>query len=258
MRSWKSAVKTVVRETAASTWSSPSTSRRICMPRSWIESPISLPSHLRYWLKVIQYRPRELLGLLDVCQVSCLGDDYELRARDRVADELPMLGWCCGVVSAGDHERGSTDGVQPIPQVSVPDRLAAARVPLRRCLPQHTPGPLEGIRVICAERRGEPTLQHRVGDGADTVLPNRLGTLLPCLGGQELGRSAAQHETLDTLRGLACKPHADHPSNGEATEGDALDPESVQEREDVPPEVFNPVRTGWHRRPPVTAVIVAQ
>jgi hypothetical protein len=42
--SWKSAVNPVVRATAASTWSSPSTSRRTCMPRSWVESLIRLSS----------------------------------------------------------------------------------------------------------------------------------------------------------------------------------------------------------------------
>src|SRR5918994_5549006 len=157
MRSWKSAVKSVVRETAASTWSSPSTSRRIRMPRSYIESSIGLPSHPRYRLKVSHRRPRDLLGLLYVCQVSCLGDDHELRVRYRVADELSMLGWCGGVVGAGDHERGGADGVQPIPQVGVPDRLAATRVPLGGCLPQHTRGPFKGIGVICPERRSEPT-----------------------------------------------------------------------------------------------------
>src|SRR5215218_6278995 len=42
--------------------------------------------------------------------MSCLGGDHELRIRERVADEPPVLGWCSRVVSAGDHERGDADG----------------------------------------------------------------------------------------------------------------------------------------------------
>src|SRR5215218_3382918 len=42
--------------------------------------------------------------------MPCLGGDHELRIRKRVADEPPVLGWCSGVVSAGDHERGDADG----------------------------------------------------------------------------------------------------------------------------------------------------
>jgi hypothetical protein len=48
------------------------------------------------------------------------------------------------------------------------------------------------------------------------------------------------------------------PPYREAAEGEALDLESVQQREDVAAEVVDLVRTGRYRGIPVPAVIVAQ
>src|ERR687889_341072 len=74
--------------------------------------------------------------------MSCLGGDHELRIREWVADEPPVLGWCSGVVSAGDHERGDADGsastcsshtFSEVPNQFARSSTGASSGPLRWC-----------------------------------------------------------------------------------------------------------------------------
>src|SRR5918998_6446494 len=181
MKSWKSAVKTVVPATAASTWSSPNTSRRTRIPRSWAELLTC-----RYSVRSLdsggRAPPASRLRLLYVREVGGVRDHLEAGTGDGVADELAVLGRGRWIFGAGDHERRRRYRGEPIAQVHVPDGLAASSVALGVSLAQHRPGPLEGLRAARLKLRGEPAFLDGVGDSPDALGPNRLGPRLPRLG----------------------------------------------------------------------------
>ena len=53
-------------------------------------------------------------------------------------------------------------------------------------------------------------------------------------------------------------PHADHPTQREPTEGHAVEPQTVEQMEQVATEVLDSVRAGRYRRSAVAAVVISK
>ena len=133
-------------------------------------------------------RPRDRVGLLDVGQVGGLRHHLEVRAGDTVADAPGVLGRGGRIFARPRRRAWGLDRGEPARQVEVPDRLATARVALRRCLEQHLPGPIDGGRTAGAELRGEPAFEYRIGNGLEALCPHRRGTLSHDLAGRSWTR----------------------------------------------------------------------
>jgi hypothetical protein len=97
--------------------------------------------------------------------------------------------------------------------------------------------------MASAELRGELALKGGAGHLSDAVLPDRPGAGAVSVG-IEARRGAAKHQTLDVLRRFAGEPHSDHPPDDEATEGETLRPDAIQEREHVVTEIVQGVGSG--------------
>ena len=130
-------------------------------------------------------------------------------------------------------------------QVHFRDRLAAARVALARSRGQDPPHALDHVGVEPpAKPGGEPTTEHRVGDRPHPFGAHCRRPLVPGRRRAELSRRAAQDEALDPLRGVSRDPHADHPADRQPAQRRALDPQPVQQREQIDAEVGHRVRPG--------------
>src|ERR687896_282030 len=107
MKSWKSAVNGVVRATARSTCSSPSTARRTRSPA--IRSAMGMPSAMGVPFEVVEQMVVDRVGSLDVQQVGGARHLLEAGAGDAFYEVAGVRGRGCDIVGADHDQRGGGD-----------------------------------------------------------------------------------------------------------------------------------------------------
>ena len=182
MRSWKSAVNSVVRSIARSTCSSPSTSRRTFMPRSYASSLMLRPS----W-RWDEHRGRERLGLLDVREVRGAARRRRARAGDPAAS------------CVDDRRRRRRDPPRRRARASAPRsrRASPRKSKSRERLAAARRSPRAAAREIVEDRARPPATSRNAGvnqrsacavdDASDALRRDELGALVAHVSG---GRSA--------------------------------------------------------------------
>ena len=154
------------------------------------------------------------------------------RTGDGSRELLAGLGRCDGISLPGDDECRSLDRREPVAQVEVGQRLAAARISLGRRPDEHR---AERLPERVGRERREPPVEGGVSDRGDSVRSYRRRTFQPLLARRQARCRGAEDEAVDPFRCFRGEPHADHPADREAAERGAFDAEVVEQVEGVSP-----------------------
>ena len=74
----------------------------------------------------------------------------------------------------------------------------------------------------------------------------------------DLCRCVAQHQPGQPFRCIHAKPLADHAAHRETAEAAMFNPQAIEQRHDIAPELLNAVGAGRNRRLAVAALVISQ
>src|ERR1700693_1980103 len=181
-----------------------------------------------------------------------------LRSRNSAGDELAVGGKSRRIPATGNHQRRHANGGDCLALIHVPDRFAARDVSFRRSILEHALHRHHGLGGAGAELRRKPPLEHRRRDGFHSGLAHVFYPRVPDLRRADPRRRVAEHELVEALPRVHAEPHANHAPHRKPAKMNAVQPQRIEQPEDVPRELFDGVRAGRYGGLTVPARVVTQ